>query len=400
MNLTQLSQLGIYISLAIYSFGALTSQSLLSLGGTLFVIAPASYLLFQFKKNRLKVNGREKLLLSSSLLYIAFLLLNTLLRPEYGYRTGVLTFIPLYFIPLSGLIWERQSDESFLKKVKNLTYYSLSLGTLVVFIKCLYQVLALDKEATGFFGVTIFFAYACLPVFVFYFEKLLHSEKTVEKLSNAALMTMLFLMILMSANRGTLLTILIFVPIRIFFFWIHDLKKLIPILTLSITLICAFGVYYVSSPKFRGNTLTKLSKDPSVIGRLFLWKENLLIFKSNPLVGVGPKNNSISGAEAKEKDPFVRGLHRNLRYFAHSIYIQSLAENGVIGTFLFFLLFFSFLWLYPSSWPLILAILISGLTDTIFSTSRTLHAVFIQLILWPIFFQPLKNKLKYKRVKH
>jgi len=74
----------------------------------------------------------------------------------------------------------------------------------------------------------------------------------------------------------------------------------------------------------------------SFIDRLQYWKSSIYIFKEKPLLGVGPENFRF--LYLKYKLPYsMEAKH------AHSLFFETLTENGVIGI----ILLFSFLFLVP-----------------------------------------------------
>lgn len=85
----------------------------------------------------------------------------------------------------------------------------------------------------------------------------------------------------------------------------------------------------------RLKTLTD-SKYSSNIDRIEMWKLAVEIFKEHPVVGVGKRNWGKSLAELKS-NPQKWHISGDIETFVHphNIYLQSLAETGIIGLILF-----------------------------------------------------------------
>jgi len=75
------------------------------------------------------------------------------------------------------------------------------------------------------------------------------------------------------------------------------------------------------------------SNGPNIYKGHFLIAKDL--FKENPILGVGPKNFSMhcNNNIKYQSLPYICTTH------PHNIYIQLLAETGIVGTLLIFLLF-------------------------------------------------------------
>jgi O-antigen ligase len=78
--------------------------------------------------------------------------------------------------------------------------------------------------------------------------------------------------------------------------------------------------------------------DPSLLGRLVLWRYALLVFKDNWLFGVGMENFRF----VKHLFGFPLSLSSGVRFNSHNLLLELLADLGVVGTF-------SFCWLLGRS---------------------------------------------------
>jgi O-antigen ligase len=121
------------------------------------------------------------------------------------------------------------------------------------------------------------------------------------------------------------------------------------------------------------------SSHPSTQGRLRVWRHNLDLMYEHPLVGTGYKQNAL---RTRDLESFWQNLWGdNVSIYAHNIYLQAAAESGLIGLAL--LLLFMLFWLrcFPSTWPILLALSLGGLTENILTNSKQLHSLICVLLV-------------------
>jgi O-antigen ligase len=70
------------------------------------------------------------------------------------------------------------------------------------------------------------------------------------------------------------------------------------------------------------------SDDPSLLGRLLLWKYALVVFKANWALGVGMENFRY----VKHFFGYPFSLASSVRYNSHNLFLEFLADLGVVGT--------------------------------------------------------------------
>lgn len=148
-----------------------------------------------------------------------------------------------------------------------------------------------------------------------------------------AVMGGLFLLILMTINtgsRGGLLAMLTVVGVTVF----HTRYRVIT----TIVAVCLLvGGWYLLPDQYKGRYATLVSDEDAndiSTGRVEIWENGMRMFSSHPILGIG------SGAfiAANSSGDFGPPIDLN----PHSIYVQLLAEVGLIG----FLVWFSFLFSY------------------------------------------------------
>jgi O-antigen ligase len=111
--------------------------------------------------------------------------------------------------------------------------------------------------------------------------------------------------------------------------WLMSPRKVVSMI-LAVTLLSATWVVMPKQYKTRYLTIKSQKLDDSSLGRIEAWKAGIRMFVERPLLGVGVGDFSL--AHAQQAGEFQE---RNWLQ-PHSLYIQVLAEVGVLGTLAFF----------------------------------------------------------------
>ncbi|SFL33894.1 O-antigen ligase [Halanaerobium salsuginis] len=176
------------------------------------------------------------------------------------------------------------------------------------------------------FGALLLIYCIFIMIFLFFNENGLKSDF----LSGFALILLLVTLAL-NKSRGSWLG---FVGGSVITFWLHK-KKLIPIFLIVLLVVMLFAPAAIHD---RIMSITDLKNNKSNYTRLGLWKSSLMIFRDNPINGVGINNFRQaykSGYEQSNVDhPFSH---------AHSTFLNFLAETGAIGLGSLLYLFYSVL---------------------------------------------------------
>ncbi|MBS1983467.1 MAG: O-antigen ligase family protein [Bdellovibrionales bacterium] len=359
--------------LAIYLVGCGVSQSLMSLGGGLFA-ALGFFTALRLLRKSAPVHERRAALVT--LLWVVFCIANLLVR-VFDNRTGhTLGRIPLLFVPLAGFSLSFASSQKWKAPILKLTVLAVGASALEA---------ASDFFMHGVPGVglmrnPIYLAYNLLPAFVFFGEVLarrIHAEGFNSKW--AALGASLALLgIFCSVSRVPLACALAYLLFR----WAPELRRRRGnrALWLSSLAILLLGTAtYQLSPRMQEKFNRSFSEsDPSRIWRIKAWEHNWSLFLEHPLAGVGPEKNGIAPESAPEFQGHWSPGHL---YFAHSIYLQSLADSGLVGTLLLIGIGVTLALAEPTTAPLLVTMAVAGLTENIFNNSRAAHALLCYLLL-------------------
>ncbi len=109
-------------------------------------------------------------------------------------------------------------------------------------------------------------------------------------------------------------------------------------MSITLILVCCIGLLLIVAPaayweevRTIRQAIEKPVSDPSSNDRLYSWRIGWKMFLDHPIIGVGPGNYRIW---ISDYDPTERGA-RHWGRVAHSLYVTLLAENGIVGLFLF-----------------------------------------------------------------
>jgi O-antigen ligase len=299
--------------------------------------------------------------------WVLFTAVNLAFRPQTPRFWESMRDIPLLLIPLAGILVSDQTIVRAKPTIKK--YWWLGAAALaVVALRAIVQSLVWREPATGFMHNSIYFAYNLLPAFIFVSELSLNGKKSLR-----ALALVLGLALVLSQNRMMWIVVLSYLIFRVLPVARKSVLIFVAIVAISIGLLPDFAEKLMR--------LTHLASDPSFTARLDLWAYNFDLFKSSPLFGVGFERNAMDPSqqlgEAGWKDGHL--------LFSHSIYLQALADGGLVGGFLFFSFWLALALRFPLLWPLMLSLGIAGLTENIFNNSRPMHAVYFYTLctlLW------------------
>ena len=152
--------------------------------------------------------------------------------------------------------------------------------------------------------------------------------------------------VLITGERAN--TIKVFVGFFIFLFFLDFLKlkiKLFFLLLMSVLIILIISSSDYLKLRYKGqfydSLSSKESRDKTIENNIYinLYKSGFEVFKNYPILGVGTKNYRIETCKKNEKNSnYVCITH------PHQIYIELLAEHGILGfililSILFFLIF-------------------------------------------------------------
>jgi O-antigen ligase len=178
--------------------------------------------------------------------------------------------------------------------------------------------------------------------------------------------------LLLNATRGAWIAMAIVIAI-VLFVAKNSMRKMIALLAIFLLLCISF----FNSGYFENRVLSIKSMQANS-ERLLIWESSKKMFLDNPITGVGLGNytyqyqNKYISPQAKE--PYLRN--------SHNIYLQFLAENGVIGFIGFLYLFYKIITVSISAFRkkqnmhaliglgITFGFLIHGLTECTFSNTN------------------------------
>ncbi len=368
-------------SLAVYGVGCAVSQSLMSLGGTLLAAYAFWSLFTQTKKAWASFLPSEKFALSFGVFFLFYSLLNHVLSGPSEVFWGSLKNLPLFAVPLFSFFISQSIASSWDSKLKDnvgLVLIAIAAAYVVSALKAMYQSLGIGHPAYGFFGNAIYFAYNILPAFVFFMElgiRKFHFGKWRPRYA-FALAGLLLLVIYLSSSRMVLLTAGFYLMLRTIPFMIREYGWVVTLMIVSIIFFSSWELLANNEYLREKWNRSKSLDDPSWKWRLVAWEHNWNLFLANPWFGVGPERNAIDVATMPQ---YAGHWLPGFRIYAHSVYLQILAELGFVGIAGFLMFFAYFISLESIAAWVAVFFLLSGISENVLNNSKALHPVYFYL---------------------
>ena len=176
-----------------------------------------------------------------------------------------------------------------------------------------------------------------------------HKSASFKKWLLVILLAIFFIILLFSQTRGALLGLGAGIIVGLIYFFFHLSKGRMKNIILSVIIILiilgGLGFKYRRSIdlmpfcKGSGNRILDINLGTqSFQTRLLLWKQAIVLTKERPILGWGPEN--FSPAFEKHYLPqFEVWFDR-----AHSVFLDYLAETGILGLLSYLSIFFAFYW--------------------------------------------------------
>ncbi len=251
------------------------------------------------------------------------------------------TLIPLFLLTLKH---SRFSEKEF-----TLLYTSIIISTLLSLTEGYWQLLNHHKTTLELHSVghvnhsaiylaltySVALAYLLVPSTLWYL-RILAATATI----------ILFASIIISDSRASVFTIIL-VSFSFVFIRFRQSKK--PIITAFVLAALLLSVLYVNKAPIVTKTLSQVSSNSVLSARIKIWNTAILTWKNNPVFGVGLKNYSdVNEKQIKswlhlQKQPYLKDTFLPYSH-AHSLFFNTLAEQGFIGlvsvfTILFYICF-------------------------------------------------------------
>jgi len=219
----------------------------------------------------------------------------------------------------------------------------------------------------------VIFAYSLLPALVYF-------GITRRGMPSRILALGLYLAILLTGSRTAAVVGLLVLTVGYLPMLLHPGRRTISVGLLFGTLL--IGVWQIQGNEGLRDRTTRLfraGEDRSFSGRVQIWRLNQQYIRENPIFGLGPRRNALDIDMHPELTGVLSPGSRGI--FAHNIFLQTLAESGIVG----FVLFFGFQLVafcaLPVLRPYFLVTWIAGLTDTPFTVPRMYYPLYFFLIL-------------------
>lgn len=367
-----------FASLMALSLGAYTSMSFLALSH-IFIIIPVIYFLPNVEFKTWKKS--QWALLGLIVVMLASIFFNQDIAVK-GYAP--IPKLKYYLLALFSIVpvqhwYDQLSHEERTKKIKIIIqalfftsiFASLyGLGRIFFGLNIFHMKFSDANRNTGLNGMVLNFAHNLVLIEIFASYCLINRKVSAKFIGTPLLILIWvinFISLYATYSRGAILAFFIAVP---FIFILKDFKKFAGIVLVAVA-IFATG-YFIPS--------LKISRPGSDYERLSQWQASYAAFKDRPILGQGYLNFEQRCPEIKIK--YDIGV-KTFCGHAHNNFLEIMADTGIFG-FLFFILWF-FFWilelfkrrdlLAEISLPLIVAIIMSGMTQATFTLGANLFLI-------------------------
>jgi O-antigen ligase len=279
-------------------------------------------------------------------------------------------------VPCGALLLARPLGERALSWILKLT----ALALLASVAKAGWQFFVLGQQAFGFLRNPIYYAYNLLPAFVFFCEFALRRWRAGNfgPAAGAATAGLCLAGLVFSMGRTTLACAVLYFAIRIFPRVSRKLGLARALVIPVLFAIALVGAYRMSAPLQEKFHRSFRSNDPSRVGREIAWKYNFELFEAHPFFGVGPEKNGIDVARMPQ---YAGHWQPGVLIFAHSVYLQTLAEAGLVGFVLLLGYFASLALLGGPAGAVIVVSALAALTENTLNNSKAAHALYFYILL-------------------
>ena len=157
------------------------------------------------------------------------------------------------------------------------------------------------------------------------------AKSNIKKLCYIIGLIFYFVIIVVASSRGGALAMMVGSLLSLRLYKNRKLRNMV-IAFLVVILIISFGTRFVEEM----GTLKQGTEEKTASARIYFWSLAMEMFSDNPVMGVGP-NNYPELFSKYDYAPF-NPEHPEVKYVAHSTPIQWLAEMGIIGSAVLYIL--------------------------------------------------------------
>lgn len=298
----------------------------------------AATLLFLKERKKVfeKIFGLPKLLLISTVIILAGVLLSILFNNNY--RAGFGIFKSWFLLPIlfSFLLYTVLNSKADIEKVFLSIYLSVATVSCIGIVYKLLGIVTYDGRLEAFYSSPNYLAiYLSSGVFFgFYFLAKSYFEKAYSKKFFAHLFLILLILFALyfSYSYGAWLAVFLALFFAIF---LNISRKKLLLTGLFFIIAIVIFIFQLNAPKF--SDLVNFSERSSFASRTMIWDASFLMIKQNPVWGIGPGNFQESYlALQKYFPPYLEWAVPQ----PHNVFLAFWLQTGLVGLAGFLLLLF------------------------------------------------------------
>lgn len=317
-NIFELAYILLFV-LAMFSGSTALSGYVMPMICAIVIILFLTSIIKGFPKNAIKYKG-DYLLKSIMALIVLFLIYQL----SFSYNKSVTAvFVERFFVYSLLFVFVPKMDLTF-KVIKVIRWYSFFVA-----ISIIITTLITGSHSGGLVG-NYQFAGMMMSISFGVFLTDYYFEKNNMNLFGLALT---FIALLTSGKRTFSLLALLAYLLIFLISKNKDKRKKFIYMTGSLIMIVFIAYFTIPSVRLVAERLIAYSGDTTYNGRSYFWTAAIDIYEENKAVGIG------MGCFSHYFDAFYHRLGNMEAYDAHNIYIQMLAELGIVGELLFVSLF-------------------------------------------------------------
>ena len=307
--------------------------------GYLFLLFPLMFYVLSYKKINI-----DKIAYAYFL--IIFAILFSFLRHTARFDKDNMAYVISMLICFGYALLMKPSVKQFEKLEKTIYIFSFSFAVIVIvsrvarelYLSTIFQLLTIDAQEASY--DSIWHGYSCTIAgdntfhnYIFMVATMCslgHIAESRKNWKNYYIQTLIFIMAsFLTGRRGEFIALLLtWIFLGLFIMPKNQRKKVFKAgIIIGLCTLPFLPKFFNSSlvSRYITTILAFKSGNDFLSGRIELWNEAIRLFKEHPILGIGWGGYAYFVSES------YRSIHGNV-YNVHNIYLQFLAETGIVGT--------------------------------------------------------------------
>lgn len=229
---------------------------------------------------------------------------------------------------MQGFLWFYFLKGYFSQKKRIMsTFIYLNLTALPFYLVGFKELLQMERVSSFTEGPNTFVGYAVFFVIMNLFL-VRNCKHFIIKITSVIIIFMSLIIIIGTQSRGGQIGFIIALFLYLFLYNLKNIKKMFYYLVFFMCSIAIFAISFGSSYLQRYMIVSNSSIDVSTLDRLGMWWAAIKLFAESPIYGIGLNNYYFYYSKYHM---FFKLLSLKQLKVAHNLYLNVLAESGIIG---------------------------------------------------------------------